>query len=438
MFGTTPKLRQVLRRAVGLDTTLTVDYDEGELVEGDIFLLVSDGVWGAMADTLLSTTLISAFENMSCTAQDTAEAIAAAALSHGGNDNASALVLRVLLLPPAGQRDSEEAVRRLPLPPRLSVGDLYDGFIVEAVLHDSRETLLYRVRDEISGEQCVLKTLVPDLEEDEPTRTLLAREVWMLSRAASRHLPQVIPLAAGRASAAYILISWHEGDTLQQLLDAGRHFTVSDAANLGTLMLKGLGALHRLDILHRDIKPDNLHLGADGVLRLLDLGVAVTGSDEATSLANTNGATHQGHLSNPGTPIYMAPELLSGTACSVESDLYAVGVTLYHLLTRKYPYGEIEPFQHPRYGDPVAPTRYRPETPAWLEEVLLKAVAREKKARFTTAEEFLLALERGDRSRLRVPRRSPLLERNPALFWRGLSVVSVIVNLVLLFLLNKR
>jgi len=252
----------------------------------------------------------------------------------------------------------------LPLPPRLGVGDLFDGFIVEAVLHDSRETLLYRVRDEISGEQCVLKTLVPDLEEDEPTRTLLAREVWMLSRAASRHLPQVIPLAADRASAAYILISWHEGDTLQQLLDAGRHFTVSDAANLGTLMLKSLGALHRLDILHRDIKPDNFHLGTDGVLRLLDLGVAVTGSDEATSLANTNGATHQGHLSNPGTPSYMAPELLSGTACSVESDLYAVGVTLYHLLTRKYPYGEIEPFQHPRYGDPVAPTRYRPETPA--------------------------------------------------------------------------
>jgi len=70
--------------------------------------------------------------------------------------------------------------------------------------------------------------------------------------------------------------------------------------------------------------------------------------------------------------------------------------------------------------------------------VLLKAVAREKKARFTTAEEFLLALELGDRSRLRVPRQSPLLERNPALFWRGLSVVSVIVNLVLLFLLNKR
>ena len=103
-------------------------------------------------------------------------------------------------------------------------------------------------------------------------------------------------------------------------------------------------------------------------------------------------------------------------ASGVESsDLYACGVTLYHLLTRKYPYGEVEPFQHPKFGDPVPPTRYRPDIPGWLEAVLLKACARDVKDRFETAEEFLLALERGATRPLAARRRMPLAQRDPQL-----------------------
>lgn len=414
-----PELHQVLRRAVGLDAMLTVDYGEGELEEGDTFLLVCDGIWGALREDRLAALL-----QQNGPVQAAAEAITAGALAAGGNDNATAVVLRVAALPARSRRDAEDAARRLPLPSRLRAGDVLDGFTVEAVLHDSRETLLYRVRD-AGGSRCVLKTLVPGMDDDETARALLAREAWLLGRAGSRHLPQAVPLAGGHASAFYILMSWHDGDTLQHLLDAGRHFTVAETANLGMRALKGLGALHRLEILHRDVKPANLHLGTDGTLRLLDLGVAASGADEETG-------------GSPGTPSYMAPELLSGDPCSVRSDLYAVGVSLYHLLTRKYPYGEIEPFQHPKFGDPVPPTRYRPEIPAWLEDVLLKAVARERKHRFETAEEFLLALERGDRSRLRTPRRTPLIERDPGRFWRWVALVLFVANLGLLFLLVAR
>src|SRR5690606_15260400 len=108
---------------------------------------------------------------------------------------------------------------------------------------------------------------------------------------------------------------------------------------------------------------------------------------------------------------------------SVQSDLYAAGVTLYELLTRRYPYGEIEPFQRPRFGDPVPPTRYRADVPTWLESVILKAVARERRDRFETAEEFLLALELAAHRPLAVPRRSPLLQRDPYL---GLKLAVVI------------
>ena len=113
-------------------------------------------------------------------------------------------------------------------------------------------------------------------------------------------------------------------------------------------------------------------------------------------------------------------------------------MTLYHLLTRRYPYGEVEPFQRPRFGDPVSPVRYRPDVPAWLEAVLLKACAREPAARFETAEEFLLALERGAARPLQAPRRTPLAQRTSGLGLRLLLAASLLANLVLLVLLLGR
>ena len=132
----------------------------------------------------------------------------------------------------------------------------------------------------------------------------------------------------------------------------------------------------------------------------------------------------------------MAPELFNGIPANNSSDLYAVGVSIYYLLTRKYPYGEIEPFQTPRFGDPIPPTRYRPDIPEWLESIILKAVARESQDRFETAEEFIIALERGSHRPLRINRHSPLLNRNPNLVIKLLLATSLVLNAILLFLLR--
>jgi protein phosphatase len=177
-------------------------------------------------------------------------------------------------------------------------------------------------------------------------------------------------------------MSWHEGATLRARLDNGHRFGCGETAELGSRILKGLAGLHRLSIVHRDIKPDNLHLDTEGRLRILDLGVAAS-TPPATDRNSGDQQPRHPELHGPGA-------LRSSEGANEQTDLYAVGVTLYQLLTRKYPYGEIEPFQTPRFGDPAPPTRYRPDIPDWLEAVLLKAVAREPKARFETAEEFLL------------------------------------------------
>ena len=382
---------------------------------GDRFLLVSDGVWGILPDALMVEVLLDHPEP-----QAAAAALSSLALAHGGHDNASAVVVDVLALPAAGLRDSLESAASLPLPHRLKPGHEIDGLMVEEVLHDGRETLLYRVRNSRSGQQLVLKTLQPAMVGDADASAALLMEEWRAKRVISPFVPQVVP--SEDKSCLYYLMTWHAGATLQARLDAGQHFPVGEAVRLGVSLLKALSALHRLDIVHRDVKTDNIHLGQDGVLRILDLGVAL-------SLGERKADDPVGQA---GTPSYMAPELFAGAAPEPAFDLYAAGVTLYHLLTRKYPYGEIEPFQTPKFGEPVRPTRWRPEIPGWLENILLKAVAREAKDRFETAEEFLLALERGASRPLAAPGRQPLARRNPLMLWKIVAALSLAVNFILL------
>ena len=269
----------------------------------------------------------------------------------------------------------------------------------------------------------MLKTLRPELADDPDEIRALIMEEWRGRRIASPFFAQLLP-AEGR-SCLYYLQTWHEGATLQRMLDAGLHFTVADAVQQGIRLMKGLSALHRLDVAHRDIKPDNIHLGRDGRLRILDLGVAMSLSEDDLAVGS------------PGTPSYMAPELLAGERAGPAHDLYAAGVALYHLLTRKYPYGEIEPFQHPKFGEPVAPTRYRPDIPGWLENIILKAVAKDRAQRFETSEEFLLALERGASRPVQRMAATPLAARNPLLTWRIIAGFSLLLNLVLLMLLTR-
>ena len=415
-----PELNNVLSRAIGLDPRVLMDFFDGELALDDRFLLVSDGVWGVLPDALITQVLLDHPEP-----QAAAAALASLALAHGGHDNATAVIVDVLELPPAGLRDSLESAASLPLPHRLKAGHEIDGLIVEEVLHDSRETLLYRVRNPRNDQQLVLKTLQPGMAGDQDACAALLMEEWRAKRVVSPNFPQIVP--AEHRSCLYYLMTWHAGATLQARLDADQHFPVGEAVRLGCALLKAVGALHRLDIVHRDIKTDNIHLGQDGVLRVLDLGVAV-------SLAERKPGDPIGQA---GTPSYMAPELFDDPVPLPGHDLYAAGVALYHLLTRKYPYGEIEPFQTPKFGEAVRPTRWRPEIPGWLENILLKAVAREAKDRFETAEEFLLALERGATRPIAAPARQPLAQRNPLQMWKIVAAASIALNFVLLLVLLR-
>lgn len=413
-----PDMRHVLKRAIGLDDQLSVDYIEGELQVGDVFALMTDGVWERVEQKRIHA-ILDLYQSPQLAADD----LVKSALANDGQDNATVLVVKVEELGEENLADLLAGSKNLGLPPRLKAGEQLDDFEVLELLHESRASLIYKVKHLGTQQTCVLKTLQPLLAQDTESCNALLNEEWLSKRVVAHFFPQVIPLSIEKRSCLYYVMSWHAGATLQKQLDNGQHFTAADVGGIAIRLIKGLAVLHRLNIVHRDIKPANVHMGDDGRLRILDLGVSLNKG----MMGEESGAT------NPGTPSYMAPELFNGEPASVQSDLYAAGVTLYHLLTRKYPYGEIEPFQHPRFGNPVAPTRYRPETPQWLENIVLKAIAVDPKARFETAEEFLVSLERGEHDPIIRPSRVPLAQRNPLALWQAIAIFSLILNILFIY-----
>jgi serine/threonine protein phosphatase PrpC len=418
-----PDMRHVLKRAVGLDAHLTADFGEGNLQVGDIFALMSDGVWDSLGEQAIHAGL-SKFD----TPKLVAEYLTETALKKDSQDNSTAVVVKITDIAKESLSDLIAGGKQLLVPPKLKVADILDGFEVVEILHESRASLLYKVKNTDTNQLFVLKTLQPLLANDLDSCNALLNEEWLAKRVVSQYVPQILPLSTEKRSKLYYVMSWHEGATLQQRLDNGHHFTVAGTAKIGIELMRGLGALHRLSIIHRDIKPANVHVASDQRLRILDLGVAYSMN------VGKMDAMQDQILRNPGTPSFMAPELFEGAEANEQSDIYAAGVTLYHLLTRKYPHGEIEPFQHPKFGEPVALTRYRPDIPAWLDNVVQKAIARDLSKRFETAEEMLLALEHGELKPL-TAQRTPLIARARLLKWQWIAIFSFIINILLIYLL---
>ncbi len=429
--------RHQLTRVVGAEDRLVVDSMQGDLRVGDVFILLSDGAHGSLRLRQLAETAELA------QAQAIADSLVQAALRAGSQDNATALVVRVLGLLDATLQDVGRSAQALPVPVRLRPGERIDGLRVEEIVADNGVNLIYKVRDTRTHTDYALKTLHPSRAHDPEECAALAHEAWLAcclqsSRAADQlvRLHEGPPAGKGQ-TAFYLLYDWHAGETLEQMLVRKHRFAPAQVVDLATQVLQALGRLHRQSVVHRDLKPANLHLGTDGVLRLLGLGVALSGREPA--------ALRELHA---GTPSYVNPEqwgysLRSGRvdtdvppeAPDAQSDLFALGVTLYQLLTDgKLPYGEVLPHQSGRYHrDPQPPSRHNPEVPTWLDHVVLKAVARDKRQRFETAEEFLLALERGAARPLMASPASPLLQRDPAFVWKLLLVVSGLFNVLLIY-----
>jgi len=412
-----PDLRHVLIRAVGLEAELRLDHASIELAEHDRLLLTTDGVHGVLSPGRLTAILR---ENAS--AEATADSIVDAAIAAGGRDNATALVVDVVRLPAPDHDGILAGLAELPFVEAPQPGASIDGFRIDRVLSLGRHAVLLAATDGEDGAQVVLKFPRREVLSERALRLAFAREILLGQRVTSPFVLGAYPVRRERQSALYGVQPLLDGETMEARLAHGLP-PLEAARHAAIKLVRAVAALHRLDVIHRDIKPENVMLTQDGGLKLIDLGVARLPRVEDF---------HGDDI--PGTPGFMAPEQFEGNAGDALTDQFALGVTLYRWFTGAWPFGEQEAFQRPRFGQPMPPSRHRPEIPSWLDQAILTAIQPRREARFGDVIELLRELEGGGAMGRGPMRGQPLIVRHPVLFWQGacaLLAMALIASLLL-------
>jgi len=398
----------ILLRALGVETEVRLDYASQPVAQHDRFLLCSDGVHGYLdAETMAEIMR----ERVS--SQDTARAIVSAALRADSTDNCTALVLDVVGLETAQSTEIGASLAQLPLIPVPQGGETIDGFVLKVLLSEGRYSRLFGALDEIEGGEVALKFPKPLVASVDSYRAAFVREAWVGARVNSPWLGHVIAQPPGRQSCLYTVMPLYQGELLETRIARRPAIGLEEGRNIAIKLARGVAALHRVGVVHRDIKPDNVILQSEGSLKLIDFGVVrVPGLEESQP------------EEIPGTPAYMAPEMFDGEPGNEATDIYALGVTIFRALAGEFPYGNIDATSPPRRDRPTPLSALRPDLPAWIQAVLNRAIAVDPAERFRDMSEFAIEMEAGpSRAPLAIQRPRTLYERHPLRFWQGVSAL---------------
>jgi len=397
-----------LVRALGVENEVPLDYTSQPVARHDRFLLCSDGVHAFLPPEVMADIL-----RERSASEDSARALVAAALAAGSTDNCTALVLDVVDLPTAESADIGAPIMQLPLIPVPIAGEAVDGFVLKVLVSDGRYTRLFGAVDEIEGGDVVLKFPKPQVAAVDTYRAAFVREAWVGARVHSPSVGRTIELPPGRQTCLYTVMPLYAGELLETRLARRPAIGLEEGRNIAIKLARAVATLHDAGIIHRDIKPDNVILEAEGSLKLIDLGVVrVPGMEDFPP------------TDIPGTPAYMAPEMLTGEPGNRATDIYALGVTLFRAFTGEFPYGNADATSGPRRTRPASLSMLRPDLPAWLQAALARAVAADPAERYRDAGEFAVEMETGPARPPAGPGRpQTFYERNPVLFWQGVSAL---------------
>ena len=242
---------------------------------------------------------------------------------------------------------------------------------------------VWRVRNVITDRVEAMKVLLPDLAGRQELAARFQREIKLM---ASLNHPNIAALrtAFTADNQLYMVMEYVEGVTLADKLEKGP-IPVNDAVNYISQVLGAVGYAHQQHIIHRDIKPANMMLTPQGVVKLMDFGIARAGEERSLTMTGTT----MGSLS------YMSPEQVKGEATDGRSDLYSVGVSLYEFVTGQRPFTASSDYSimaaHVKEA-PKPPVELHPGLAATLNEIILMAIAKDPAQRFQTAEAFRNAL----------------------------------------------
>jgi serine/threonine-protein kinase len=286
-------------------------------------------------------------------------------------------------------------------------GDTVDQYELTELLARSGMASIFKAVDKQTGAQVAVKVPHLQYESDVAFFERFKREEQIGQKLAHPNIVRV--LTPAKKSRMYLVMEFATGQSLRAVVRDRKRLPVEEALDVAKQIAAALVYMHGMGVVHRDLKPDNVLLGEDGKVKLLDFGIAM---DEAARRLTWFG------LSPPvGTPDYMAPEQVRGRRGDVRTDVYALGTMLYEMITGELPYvaGNVHAMMRAKLNeDPRHPRDVVPSLDPKVEEIILHAVERSPRERYATAAEMLADLEDPSRVVLRdrtAPSTRPLLAR---------------------------
>ncbi|WP_261837344.1 bifunctional protein-serine/threonine kinase/phosphatase [Vibrio ishigakensis] len=408
-----------LTRALGMDSNLDVDYQQLSLKKGDRFILTTDGVH----DTLDVSSQVS---SASLTSQQLSDQLCQSALEKGSEDNLSALVLDILELPAQSLPEHQLSVLSRSIPPALDEGHKLDHFKVLKILHAGARSHVYQVLDETSGEIRVLKTPSEQYRDELEFLKGFANEQWVGTQLKNKRVMKVYPTPV-ESKFVYQICEHIEGMTLRQWMYDNPKPSLQQARSILDETVKALRVFQRADMVHRDLKPENIMITPSGEVKIIDFGaVKVKGLEEISPESQDTVPL--------GAVNYIAPEYLNTGKANLVSDLFSVAVIGYEMLTGELPYKpstsqNLNAARHTKWVYRSL-SDYRDDIPTWVDLVFRKATHHLPNRRYQVLGDFIADLYIPNPVLQKEKDESPLIKRNPVLFWKILALMATGVALV--------
>ena len=417
-----------LSRALGVGPHIEIDYQAVAVEKGDVFLLTSDGVHEHVDAAAIGAALAAHPHDLDAAARSIAEE----AYRRGSPDNLTVQVVRIDALPDGDFNELQAQRAALQLPPMLDARMRFDGYTIVRDLHRSHRSHIYLAVDDDTGQSVVLKTPSIDLQNDEAHLDRFLLEEWVARRIASAHvLKPHVP--DRKRNYLYVAMEFVDGQTLAQWMVDNPRPSLESVRRIVEQLAKGLQAFHRMEMLHQDLRPENVMIDRTGTVRIIDFGSAWVAGLGDSRLVEPDQIL--------GTVQYTAPEYFLGEGGSARSDLFSLAVIVYQMLTGRLPYGaEVARIRtradqrNLQYRSALDAQR---AIPAWIDEVLRKALHPNPLKRHEALSEFVQDLRQPHADFLN-RRGTPLVEKNPVLFWKCATLLLSIALVVLLGAISLR
>ena len=415
-------VQSYLARAMGMDRKVEVDYRAISLEEGELLVLATDGVYEFTDAACIAAAIAGCAGDL----DQAAKAIVDEALQRGSGDNLTLQIVRIDQLPTPESNEMYRQISELPFPPLLDARMNFDGYQIVREIRGSARSHIYLALDGESGERVVIKIPSVDLQANPAYLERFLMEEWIARRINSPHVLKPCSQTRQRHY-IYVVTEYIEGQTLAQWMIDNPKPDLPAVRGIIEQIAKGLQAFHRLEMVHQDLKPDNIMIDGTGTVKILDFGATrVAGVMEI--------ATPIEQFNLLGSAAYAAPEYFLGENGSSRSDIFSLGVIAYQMLSGKLPYGvEVAKSRTKAAQRKLAyktVLNEEREIPAWIDDAIRKAVEPDPFERYEELSEFVFDLHHPNNEFLNKTR-PPLIERNPVIFWKSVSFVLMLAVVVL-------